>query len=176
MSRVLGDLIQEGCVAKIADDLYCGGNTPEELLHNWSRVLKALQDSNLRLSATKTIVCPCTTNILGWVWSCGKLRASPHKITALSSVSPPPTVQGLRSFVGAYKVLGRVLPSYASLLDPLDQVTAGRASKDKITWSDELLSQFKSAQLHLANCKTITFHNQMTNYGWLLMPQSSLVD
>ena len=30
MSRVLGDLIQEGIVAKLADDLYCGGNTPEE--------------------------------------------------------------------------------------------------------------------------------------------------
>ena len=36
MSHVLGDLIQEGCVAKIADDLYCGGNTPEELQHNWA--------------------------------------------------------------------------------------------------------------------------------------------
>ena len=30
MSRVLGDLIQEGCLAKIADDLYCGASTPEE--------------------------------------------------------------------------------------------------------------------------------------------------
>ena len=30
MSRVLGNLIQEGCVAKIADDLYVGGNTPIE--------------------------------------------------------------------------------------------------------------------------------------------------
>ena len=31
MHRVLGELIQEGIVAKIADDLYCGGDTPEEL-------------------------------------------------------------------------------------------------------------------------------------------------
>ena len=28
MSRVQGELIQEGCVAKIADDLYVGGNSP----------------------------------------------------------------------------------------------------------------------------------------------------
>jgi len=34
MCRVLGDL-QEGCVAKIADDLYCGGNTHQEVLTNW---------------------------------------------------------------------------------------------------------------------------------------------
>ena len=31
MSRVLGDFIQEGWVAKIADDLYVGGDTPEAI-------------------------------------------------------------------------------------------------------------------------------------------------
>jgi len=34
MSRVLGDLILEGCVAKFADDLYVGGNSPVEVLDN----------------------------------------------------------------------------------------------------------------------------------------------
>ena len=63
LEEFIGDLIQEGCVAKIADDLYIGGNTLN--------------------------------------WSNGTLRASPHKLAALSSVEPPPTVQGLRTFVGA---------------------------------------------------------------------------
>ena len=58
MCRVLGPLLQDGSVAKIADDLYCGGNTPQELLHNWKRVLQALHKSNLRLSAHKTIISP----------------------------------------------------------------------------------------------------------------------
>ena len=38
MSRVQGDLIQEGCVWNITDDLYVGGNTPIEVLDNGSRV------------------------------------------------------------------------------------------------------------------------------------------
>ena len=42
MSRVLGDLIQEDCVAKITDDLYVGGNSPIEVLDNWRRVLALL--------------------------------------------------------------------------------------------------------------------------------------
>ncbi len=156
MSRVLGDLIQEGCVAKIADNLYVGGHTPEELLHNWSRVLKALKVNDLRLSATKTFICPKQTNILGWVWCQGQLQASPHKVTALSSVDPPSKVQGLRAFIGAYKVLSRVLPNHAAFLDPLEKATAGLASMDKINWSDDLLFQFKRAQQHLANRKTIS--------------------
>ena len=58
MCRGLGDLIQEGVVAKIADDLYCGANSPGWLLHNWRRVLQALYRCNLRLSASKTIINP----------------------------------------------------------------------------------------------------------------------
>ena len=103
MSRVLEDLIQEGCVAKIADDLYVGGNSPFEVLHNWRRVLALLQKNGLQLSAAKTIICPRKAIVLGWVWSNGTLQASPHKLPALSSVEPPSTVQGLRSFVGVYK-------------------------------------------------------------------------
>ena len=156
MSRVLGDLIQEGCVAKITDDLYVGGNSPIEILDNWRRVLALLQKNNLRLSAAKTIICPRKAIVLGWVWSHGTLQASPHKLAALSSVEPPSTVQGLRSFVGAYKVLSRVLPRFAELLDPLDQATAGKESRGKIVWCDELLLAFKTAQRALNDNRTIT--------------------
>ena len=43
MSRVLGDLLQEGIVTKIVDDLYCGRNSPGELLLNLKKVLRALR-------------------------------------------------------------------------------------------------------------------------------------
>jgi hypothetical protein len=66
MCRVLGDLIQDGCVVKLADDLFCGGDTPDEALSNWRRVLTALKQNNLRLSASKTVICPKSTTILGW--------------------------------------------------------------------------------------------------------------
>lgn len=71
MCRVLGPLLQEGVVAKLADDLYCGGDTPQELLRNWRSVLQALYRCDLRLSASKTIVNPPSTTILGWIWSAG---------------------------------------------------------------------------------------------------------
>ena len=58
MCRVLGHLLQDGVVAKIADDLYCGGNTPHELFQNWKKVLQALYKCDLCLSASKTIINP----------------------------------------------------------------------------------------------------------------------
>ena len=101
-------------------------------------------------------MCPQSTTILGWIWSNGTLKASPHRVAALSSVDPPCTVQGLRSFVGAYKVLSRVLPGYVDLLDPLDRLTAGRQSCEKLAWSEESHHAFTKAQEALKNCKAIT--------------------
>ena len=66
--HILGDLVQQGVVAKLADDLYVGGNTPSDLLDNWIKVLQALLKNQLNLSATKTIIAPKQTTILGWVW------------------------------------------------------------------------------------------------------------
>ena len=156
MCRVLGDCLQDGIAAKLADDLYCGADTPEELLQNWQRVLDALQRCNLHLSASKTTICPQSTTILGWVWTQGQLSASQHRVATLSSCPPPDTVRGLRSFIGAYKALSRVLPSCSQLLAPLDQIISGKESRDAIPWTDTSLVHFHAAQHALKEHKSIT--------------------
>ena len=85
MCRVLGHLLEESIVAKIADDLYCGGNTPLELLLNWKKVLQALYKRDLRLFASKTVINPKSTTIIRWSWSNGTLKASPLRIATLAS-------------------------------------------------------------------------------------------
>ena len=104
---------------------------------------------------------------LGCVWSNGTLQASRHKLAALSSVEPPSTVQGLHSFVRAYKVLSCVVPGFAELLDPLDQATAGKESRGKIVWCDELLLAFKTAQRALEDNRTITVP-QPQDASWIV--------
>jgi hypothetical protein len=44
MCRILGDSLEDGIAAKLADDLYYGADSPEELLINWKRILDALQN------------------------------------------------------------------------------------------------------------------------------------
>lgn len=157
--RVLGHLVQEGVVAKIADDLYCGGHTPEELLNNWERVLIALHKCSLNLSASKTIIAPKDAIILGWHWHLGTIQASPHRIATLASCQPPKTVTTLRSFIGSYKVLSRVIKNSSDLLAPLEDIIAGGNAKDIIAWNDELLAAFDKAQKALYTHKAITLLN-----------------
>ena len=84
LSRILGDLIRKGVVAKIADDLYVGGETLEELLRNWTAVLECFAAADVRLTGSKTVIAPMETTLLGWIWKNGQLTASPHKISALT--------------------------------------------------------------------------------------------
>ena len=156
MSRVLGDLLQKGKVIKLADDLYTGGDNIDELLTNWEEILQRFESNNLRLSSTKTEICPVTTTILGWVWTSGTIAASPHKVSPLASASPPATVKGLRSWIGAYKHLKSCIPQYSALLSELEGLVAGKDSRAKIDWSEELCATFHRAQSALTDIKTIT--------------------
>jgi len=156
LSLVLGHLIQEGVVCKLADDLYCGGSDYADLAHNWSRLLDALRRCDLRLSAAKTVIAPVSTTVLGWVWKNGTISASSHKIATLASCKPPENVKSLRSFIGAYKALARVLPNCASHISDLETATCNSKSADKIVWTDSLRESFRRAQSSLSTNKTIT--------------------
>ena len=167
MSRVLGSCMLEGYMAKVADDMYVGGNSIEDLLRNWRKVLDLLDKANLKLSAKKTIICPAKTVILGWLWEKGTLRPTTHRCSALSSCDPPSTVKGLRSFIGAFKALSRVIPGSAQFITPLDEAVGGRESKESITWSESLTESFRAAQKHLGEAKTITLP-RTDDHLWLV--------
>lgn len=117
--------------------------------------MTALNDCGLTLSAGKTIICPRSTTILGWIWTQGRLSASPHKFSVLSTCKLSDTVHGLRSFIGAYKMLSRVLPICAHTIAPLENAISGLQSRDKIKWSKELIENFNTAQSKLKDSKEI---------------------
>ena len=87
----------------------------------------------------------------------------------MTSCPPPETVRGLRSFIGAYKVLSRVLPGCSAIISDLDNSVAGKKSQERIVWTDELSERFSRAKQSLSECKTITLPRLMTSYGLLLM-------
>ncbi|KAK3723314.1 hypothetical protein QZH41_014389, partial [Actinostola sp. cb2023] len=131
MCRVLGELLQRGVVVKIADDLYCGGNNPTELLENWGVVLKALYRCDLRLSASKTVINPKSTTIPTGV------EMDPRNTPGL----PTPNCRTL--YVQPTRLRHRNEIIHRSLQNP-------------INWTDELRKDFTTAQTFLSSNRTIT--------------------
>lgn len=74
----------------------------------------------------------------------------------MTSCPQPETVRGLRSFIGAYKVLARVLPGCSEIISDLDNAVAGKQSQERIVWTDDLSERFLRAKQSLPECITIT--------------------
>ena len=155
-SRVFGDLVEKGIVSIVADDLFVGGNTVDEIFYHWSIVLSRLQENNLTLSSTKTVICPTSTTILGWKWSSGTLTILSHKIAPLISATPPTTCTAMRSYIGAYKAMARCIPKYASIIAPLEDMIKGLDKLNKIDWTPERLTFFERSQEALKSPSTLT--------------------
>ena len=170
VSRVLGDCLAEGILAKLSDDLIVGANTIEELASNWSKVLQQLHEHNLTLSADKTFICPKSVNIVGWIWGNGKLEVDAHRTNPLTVCSPPDTVKQMRSFIGAFRAVSRCVQGYAKYLCNLEDAVAGKESAETIVWNAELVEQFNFAQSALRNTKVITLPHPDDQILLLVVP------
>lgn len=153
---IVGDLVQQGKVCKLADDFIIGGDGVQELKQTFQVVLQRFLENNIKLNPSKTTIVPKSVAVLGWVWTSGKLKASPHKMSSLASCPPPKTVTALKSYLGAYRFISRIIKGYASLLAPLEQAIKGKEPKDQIQWSDQLLESFQKSKDALSDAKTIT--------------------
>ena len=163
LCKILGDLMLEGHVVKLADDLYVGAATVKELLVVWRKVLALFALNNIRLKPTKTRILPASTVLLGWLWKQGiggknsTLEATPHVLNTLKQCEPPATVSKLRSFIGSYKALAKVLPRHSDHLHVFDKLCASNIpATDRVEWTDELLKLFQLAKDHLDSAKTLT--------------------
>jgi len=174
MSLVLGDMIMAGKVAKIADDLYCGGDTPRELIENTRELFSRLSKNRLSISAHKTVLVPASATVLGWIWSKGTLSASPHVINTLTTCATPATISALRSFVGSVKALSKVLPSCAAIVGPLDDVISAHKPGDKLIWTETAETAFRQCQKSLSGCKDIHLPRQSDKL-WLVTDAATSV-
>ena len=156
LSLLLGRLVQEGCVGKVADDLFIGGQTIDELFRNWSDVLNILFLNGLKLKGIKTFIAPTHTQMLGWDWHNGCISACSHKILPLLKCDPPETVTALRSYIGAYKVFNRVVRGCAANLNDLEKFITGKQKSEKLIWTESITQSFRSSQESLSSATTIT--------------------
>ena len=73
----------------------------------------------------------------------------------------------MHSFIGAYKVLSRVLPHCSQLVDPLESSLADLQSHDHIQWDDNLRQKFTAAQDALHTHKSIVLP-QASDQLWIV--------
>ena len=151
IASILGDEISEGICMSARDDLSVGGNTIDELINNWRRVLTKLNNNNLKISPNKTRILLDDTEVYGHRIQNGKVLPSNHIISNLGKIKIEEitTVKKLNSWKGLYKTLISHLPNLSKYMSPFDKATGGKESKDKFNWTPELTAAFNEAAKHL---------------------------
>ena len=82
LSKILKDELREGIVTKIHDDLVIGGNTQQEAVPNYIRILNKLHLGNLGVEPEKVVIFPESADIAEWIGrKGGLLSVSPHRKT-----------------------------------------------------------------------------------------------
>ena len=80
----------------------------------------------------------------------------------------------MRSYIGSYKFLARVIPCYAEVLHPLEEACAGKESAVNISWTEELLTSFEKSKEQLKKVKPIVLpkrHEQLN-----IITDASIID
>ena len=89
MRVVLGDLIKQGKARKIADDVQAGGETIDEAIDNFGRVLMEFEKNNIKMDPKKTRIFSKKLPIFGWIKEGQKLKPDQHSILAIEKAEKP---------------------------------------------------------------------------------------
>ena len=146
VSCILSDFTSAGWCRVHADNIYVLGNTMEETISNWQRVLDSMLKNNLKLAPHKTFCFSKSMDLLGWIKSGRKLTPDPHRINTLINASVPKTVKDLRSFLGSYRTFYKCKRNMSSLLTNLEEFSANKPSSQKLEWTPHLLLDFENAK------------------------------
>ena len=97
-----------------------------------------------------------------------------HKINPLTTVPPPNTVKGLRSFLGAIQVHANSIPGLINASHLLHELTGNdKKSTEHINWTPTLRQSFNQTQTLLKQPKTI--HIPKPTDQLILVPDAAKV-
>ena len=156
LGRVYGDMVADKRLARQADSLFPLGDTVKETLDNYAETLRRAELAGLTFKPGKTVICPQSITLFGWRLSGSKWLPTDHTLASLSVAVPPPTVRGLRGFLGAFKQYTECVPKYAELLHQLEKLVGGRGSAERIVWTEDNLLQFEKAKRAAGDVTAVT--------------------
>ena len=139
VSCILEKFITEGWCRVHADNIYIMGDTMEETIQNWQKLLTVMLKNNLKLAPHKTFCFSKSMDLLGWVKTGRKLMPDPHRINTLIKAETPCTVKDLRSYLSSYRTFYKCKKNMSTILSQLEEFAANKPSSQKLEWTPSLL-------------------------------------
>lgn len=138
----------------ISDDIIVYGKTQQQHDSALEATLQALQKSGLTVNRGKCELNKDKLTFFGVVFSKDGISPDPRKVQAVKDTAPPANVAELRSFLGMTNYSSRFIPHYASITEPLRNLT--RQSTDW-KWDCKQQSAFDKLKEELSSETIMTY-------------------
>ena len=178
--KIIKDVLQ-GCpgVANIADDLIIHGKGLEEHDRHLFGVLKRLKKCGLTLNADKCQFRLPKLTFYRHDLSRSGVSPSEEKVMAIRNAKAPQNSSEIRSFLGLVQYSAKFIPDFATVSEPLRQLTRknvkfvwGRQQAEAFEKLKEIISKAETLAYFKNNCKTrIVGDAGPTGLGAVLLQQ-----
>ena len=139
----------------LQDDIICYGETYEECLSSFEKVIARLDTYGFRISLSKLSLFKKKLKILGVIITPEGIRSDPAKVESIKSFPIPNTKTELQRFLGMTNFVSDFCVNYSLISSPLYKLTS--STSDKVTLGKEELDAFNKLKLMISRPTILNF-------------------
>ncbi|XP_036001790.1 uncharacterized protein LOC118565513 [Fundulus heteroclitus] len=153
MDRVLAGMQWETCLVYLDDIIVLGRDVPE-MLERLGQVFHRLHQANLKLKPAKCFLFRRQVAYLGHIVSEDGVATDPSKVQKVQEWHTPSSIQEVRRFIGLASYYRRFVKDFASIAEPLHNLTKKHA---RFQWSEECQEAFDKLKHLLTTAPVLGF-------------------
>ena len=124
--RTMGWLLADLDMVHYVDDILTGGKDVTELVENVSKVLRRLEDFNLKVQQTKIRFGKEKIQFLGWdIFAGGKVSCESYLAEKNGELFTVKNLNDLQKVLGVFNVVRKFVPDFSAIVKPLINFTKG---------------------------------------------------
>ena len=147
--------INENCVFIYVDDILVFSENEEQHKKDLTRVLKILEENDLRISLPKCKFFCSELDFLSFTINKDGMRPSTAKLECIKNFPEPNDSKTLRSFLGLLNYYRHLLPDFANKVFPLTELAKFNPNTKVLKLSEEERSAFNDMKENLINVSTL---------------------
>ena len=155
MDLVLGGL-KWSCALVYIDDIIIYSSSFEDHLTHLELVLRQIQHSGLTLKINKCHFCRTHLKYLGHIVSKDGIQPDPDKLRAVREYPVPTKLKAVRTFLGLTSYYRRFIQNFATLAEPLIELTR-KPSVKSFEWTFACQKSFESLRQRLIEAPIIAY-------------------